>query len=166
MTHLSFIECLNHVNSNELSARTTNSTTQITLEIQIRKDKLHHPHKQKRQATNIIDFYCGQHTPFVSKLFVVVNFFFQLWPFVLFKKYYKYVKSKSNLKYILTIVKHVTKKIDDTCIIFWIRRTIKVVDKSQWRQMFWYGGSISHENGGHTICYIYRHREDILCGRP
>jgi hypothetical protein len=34
------------------------------------------------------------------------------------------------------VVKHVTNKVDDTYIIFWIRLMVKVVRKSQWDKYF------------------------------
>jgi hypothetical protein len=38
------------------------------------------------------------------------------------------------------IIKQVA--IDDTCIIFSIKWMVKVVEKSQWRHVLWYGDSI------------------------
>jgi hypothetical protein len=70
------------------------------------------------------------------KILAAVDFFLQLWPFVLFKKYRKYVKWQVNLK-IHTTLKHIANKINCTCTIFWIRRMVKVAEKSQWRQVFW-----------------------------
>lgn len=36
------------------------------------------------------------------------------------------------------LVKHITRKIDGAYMVFWIRWMIKVVKKSQWRQILWH----------------------------
>jgi hypothetical protein len=38
---------------------------------------------------------------------------------------------------------HVANKVDGTCITFWIRWIVKVVETNQWRQVFRYGWSTS-----------------------
>jgi hypothetical protein len=77
-----------------------------------------------------------------KKMLVAVEFFLQLWPFVLFKKSSQTCKRQVKLK-IHTTLKYIANKIIVLAQFFWIRRMVKVAEKNQQRQIFWNGWSIN-----------------------
>jgi hypothetical protein len=69
------------------------------------------------------------------------------------KNYCKHVKRQVELE-IHTTEKYIANKINCICKIFWIRRMVKVVTKSQMRQLFWYGGSTTQTSKFYTLKYF------------